>query len=176
MSVIRRWNWEGEDLMFDVIHDLVERAEIYGLPNIGMYESRKELHFDTEPATTIGILPANVQAVATWVTTDDVRQILIRFFHIIKKTNPAEQTKPQETMRYVFAPPTEEGNGLTRAAMAIALHFFANRDWFTPEQDAVNPMARAHEKVRLWATTYFKGYEDRAVEIYTHYISPKVTK
>jgi hypothetical protein len=179
MSVIRRSNWENEDLMFDIIHDLIERAEALGLPNIGMYESRKELHFGGEPVTTIGILPASVQAIAAYTTKNKVNHILIRFYHVSKKvnpTNPTELVTPEETMRYEFAPPSEEGMGLTRAALAIALLFFGDRNWFTPEKDSENSTARSEQKVRLWANAYFKGYEDRAVEIYKHYLSPKEAK
>jgi hypothetical protein len=171
MSIIRRKNWETEDLMFDVIHDLVERSEVYGLPNIGMYESREEIYFNAVGTTTVGVLPEHLHAVASRYREQGEDHILIRFYQIEQPKKPGD--KPLEVNRYVFTPPTQEGTGLTRTALAIALFFFAERGWFK-DSGVVDESEAAHEEriqgnIFYWAKKYFEGYEDRAHEIYLEY-------
>jgi hypothetical protein len=167
MSIIRRQNWESEDFMFDVIHDLLERGLVSGLPNIGMYESREELYFNGKGSTTIGVLPEHIHAHAVKYGENDATVILVRFYQRNPATKPNE--KIEEIAKYEFTPESQKGEGLTEASLAVSLFFFAERGWFESGVIDQDQEISSHGKVRQWATRHFSAYVDEAVRIYDHF-------
>jgi hypothetical protein len=167
MTIIRRENWESEDFMFDIIHDLLERGLVSGLPNIGIYESREELFFNGKGGTTIGILPDHIHARAVKYGEEDKAKILVRFYQRNPSAKPGEQI--QEIAAYEFTPESHKGEGLTEASLALALFFFAARGWFDSGVIDQDQEISSHRKVRQWATRHFSSYVDDAVRIYDHF-------